>query len=403
MIPRTAIPISSEELRSLFSEASINDSLSFEQNLKSYLGAKAVIALDSGRSAFALALRLLKVKMGEQILLPAFVCPVLYDVAVSAGLKPLPVDVSREDYNIDVYRIAKMKDPSVIVPVHLFGKSYNLSEVASFAEKNGLAVVEDAAQALGLELSGKRVGSFGDVSILSFGLGKTITGGSGGALVINRDDLVQLAYDAVDGIFKPLLHNRVRIAANISAMKLFETPYFYSMIRTYLNKILDKTDFEIVDHINASWNTPDATRYVPRRIDPLAAKIANYQLEKLRSFNNKRINNAEVLSNILVGQSVAFVPSKDYFRNNVFCRFPIKLRKNHVKKRDALVRKLLKNGVDSEKPYSTLRKLPYILESAPNSRELVDSLITIPNHPCLSENEVASIGEIAAGVLRSEH
>jgi dTDP-4-amino-4,6-dideoxygalactose transaminase len=401
MIRHTAIPISSEELGFLFSEATVNDSLSFERNLKNYLGVKAVIALDSGRSAIALALRLLKVRMGEQILLPGFVCPILYDVVVSAGLKPVPVDVSLEDYNIDVADIAKADDPHVIVPVHLFGKSYNLSEVSSFAEKNGLVVVEDAAQAFGLQLGGKKAGSLGDVAILSFGFGKIITGGSGGALVINRDDLIQEASDAVYETIAPPSLSRRRIAVNITMMKLFETPRIYSMMRNHASNNREKAALEIVEHTLLSWNAPDATRYVPRRIDPLTAKIANHQLERVDSFNRKRIHNAEILSDILADQSVASIPSKEYFKDNVFCRFPVRLHRNHVRKREMIVKELLRRGIESEKPYCVLKELPCILESMPNSSELADALFTVPNHPCLSDREVVSIGETVLSLLRS--
>jgi len=400
-IPRTAIPIDSDELKSIFIKASFEDSMSLERNLKAYLGAKAVIALDSGRSALALALRLLKLRIGDRVLLPAFVCPVLYDVVASAGFKPFPVDVSYENYNIDVSSIKETNNSKAIIPVHLFGKSYNLTEIKKFADYNGLAVIEDAAQALGLESDHKKIGSFGDLAILSFGLGKIITGGGGGALVINRDDLVQPAFDAINEI-STVSSSRIKIAANIAAMRFFEKPGFYSIIRSYVNGNLDKTDLKMAEHVDIAWKSPDAARYVPHKIAPLAAKIADYQLTKLHDFNERRIHNAKVLSEILAYKSEDQVFSQSYFKNNVFCRFPIKLGRNNAKKRDIIIRKLLKYGVDSEKPYFVLRKLPQIIESMPNSSALVDTLITVPNHPCISENEIVSIGETTLSVLKSE-
>jgi dTDP-4-amino-4,6-dideoxygalactose transaminase len=332
------------------------------------------------------------------------VCPVVYDVVVSMGLRPALVDVSPETYNIDITNIEKtrLEDSRFIVPVHLFGKSCDVDETIEFAESHGLYVVEDAAQALGVEHRGRKIGSFGDVSILSFGLGKIITGGSGGALVINRDDLVEDAKNMMEELVIPKFQNRIKIARNIMAMKFLANPYLYSIIRNYVDSGLEETDRKMVKHIKTSLIKPNSNEYRPHRIHPLSAKIANYQLERIQEFNRRRVYNAKILSDILVNQSVAHTPSKEYFKNNVFCRFPIKLSKDVSYKRDLIVQKLLKLGIDAEKPYFVLKELLSAFKHVPNSMELVNTLINIPNHPCLSDNEVVSVGEATLSVLKSD-
>jgi dTDP-4-amino-4,6-dideoxygalactose transaminase len=403
IIPRTAIPIDYNILKILFQRANLNDISSFEYNLEKYMGAKAVFALASGRSALALALRLFKLRPGKKILFPAFVCPVVYDVVVSMGFKPVPVDVSLETYNIDIAHIKKIQveDSCLIIPVHLFGKACNIDEIIEFAERHGLYVIEDVAQALGVEFKGKKLGSFGDMAIQSFGLGKNITGGGGGALIINHDDFIGDAKNIIDSLFNPKFQDRVTVTENVVGMKFITNPYRYLTIRKYVDSNLNRLDVEMIRHIKASLIKPDSDKYRPIKIHPLSAKIANYQLEKMEEFNRRRIQNARIISDILQKQSIVSVPSEEYFKNNVFCRYPLKILEDYSFGRDSIVQKLLNIGVDSEKPYFVLKELLSEFENVFNSKRLVDSLITIPNHPSLSDNEATLVGEVTLSVLKS--
>jgi len=158
----------------------------------------------------------------------------------------------------------------------------------------------------------------------------------------------------------------------------------------------------MIEHIKMSLIKSCKNDYELRRIHPLSAKIANCQLERVSEFNQRRIYNARILSDMLANQSVAYVPSEAYFENNVFCRFPIKVSKDYLHKRDSVIQKLLRLGIDAEKPYFVLKELLSSFEYLPNSVELVNSLITIPNHPCLSKDDVVSIGETTLSILKSE-
>ena len=401
---RTAIPLDKNELKMLFHGACEDDIKTMERNLRRYLGVKAVLALDSGRSSLFLALQLLKLKKGDKILLPAFVCPVVYDVVLSAKLTPLPVDVSPKDYNIDAACIKKeyLKSAKAIIVVHLFGKSCNLDEIVELAEEYGLYIIEDAAQALGATYKGKKVGCYGDLSILSFGLGKNITGGCGGALVINRGHLLDEFEEMMSDIPYCSVQDRMIVAKNIIIMKMLANPRLYSVLREYVNYYLEKTDRHIIDHIKETLTktSKNGSSYEPRRIHPLSAKIVDHQLRKIDYLNQKRIDHAKTLLQILSCQSKIYVPQEDYFRNNVFCRFPVKLCKGLSNKRDYIIKKLVRLGVDAEKPYHIMNELAQIIKHAVNAIKLTKTLITIPNHPCLTNNEVASIGEKVLSVLR---
>jgi len=405
IIARTTIPISSEELKSLFNRVTLKDVTTFEHNLGTYLGVKTVSALDSGRSALALALRLFKLKPGEKVLLPAFVCPILYDVILSMGLKPIPVDVSFKTYNIDISQIkkAQIKDVRLMIIVHLFGKSCNMDEIIEFTNNNGLYLIEDAAQALGAEYKGKKIGTFGDVSILSFGLGKVITGGSGGAIIINNSEFLDDLKLIKEKILFSKLSTRLNVTGNIIIMNMLSNFYIYSILREPINSFFDEIDYKIIKSIQKKLIDPKSVKnkYIPYIIHSLSAKITNFQLEKLDKFNKKRIYYARQFSEMLREQNVVQFQSEEYFKNNIFSRFPLKTVDNSFTRRDLILNKLLQLGIDAEKPYFALKRILPTFEETHNSINLTDTMFTLPNSPCLSPNDVDFIGKAALGILKS--
>jgi len=174
----------------------------FELKLTDYLnGELFVTALNSGTSAIHLALILLGVQAGDEVIcqtmtFSASVNPVLYQGAV-----PIFVDSEAETWNIcPGYleaaikdRIKKGKKPKAIIAVHLYGTPYKINDIHSIAERYGIPIVEDSAEALGSSYKGKKCGTFGDFGILSFNGNKIITTSGGGALISNSNEMKQRA------------------------------------------------------------------------------------------------------------------------------------------------------------------------------------------------------------------
>lgn len=169
----------------------------FEDKLQDYFGnRKFVTASNSGTSAIHLALILLGVKIGDEVIcqsmtFAASVNPVLYQNAY-----PIFVDSEIDTWNICPEnleiaikdRIKKGKKPKAIIAVHLYGMPYKIDEVHSIADKYGIPIIEDSAEALGSTYKGKKCGSFGVFSVLSFNGNKIITTSSGGALISNSKE-----------------------------------------------------------------------------------------------------------------------------------------------------------------------------------------------------------------------
>lgn len=167
----------------------------FEAELEQVIGAPAC-ALASGTAAMHLGLRLLGVGPGDEVLCPTFtfvasVNPVLYQ-----GATPVFADSDRASWNLDpnlVEDALKTRSIKAIVVVHLYGQSADLDAILPLAEKYGVPVLEDAAEALGTLHRGRQVGALGDVGALSFNGNKIITTTGGGALVSQRREHVDKA------------------------------------------------------------------------------------------------------------------------------------------------------------------------------------------------------------------
>ena len=183
----------------------------FENDLELYLNKNSyVAALSSGTAAIHLALVLLNVKTGDEVICQtktfvASVNPVLY-----IGATPILVDSETKTWNMCpetlekaiIDRIDKGKKPKAIIAINIYGMPYNVDAIHNIAYKYDIAVIEDSAEALGSKYNNEYCGTFGDLSILSFNGNKIITTSGGGALVARdnktKEKAVFLATQAKD-------------------------------------------------------------------------------------------------------------------------------------------------------------------------------------------------------------
>ena len=164
----------------------------FEQAFASYLGVNNCVGVGNGLDALVLALRALKIGPGDEVIVPSntYIASVL---AISyAGATPVLVEPDIDTFNIDPYLIesAITGKTKAIMPVHLYGQACDMDPVMKIADKYGLFVIEDCAQAHGATYKGKKVGTFGIVAGFSFYPGKNLGAlGDSGAVVTDNDEL----------------------------------------------------------------------------------------------------------------------------------------------------------------------------------------------------------------------
>jgi dTDP-4-amino-4,6-dideoxygalactose transaminase len=163
----------------------------FEKDLSAYSGVPYCAALSSGTAAIHLALMILGVKAGDEVICSSFTFAGSCNPIVYVNATPVFVDSDYSSWNMDpnylraaiLDRIKKGKKPKAIIVVHLYGMSARIKEIMQIANEFEIPVVEDAAEALGSSFDNKKLGSFGDIGIFSFNGNKIITTSGGGAMV----------------------------------------------------------------------------------------------------------------------------------------------------------------------------------------------------------------------------
>ena len=174
----------------------------FEASIADYYGNDLnVAALSSGTAALHLALKLVGVGKGDDVLCQSFTFSASANPIVYLGANPIFIDSEPITWNISpelmeaaiLEGIAKGKKPKAIVAVHLYGMPYLVSEISEIADKYGIPVVEDSAEALGSSVDGMPCGAFGEIGILSFNGNKIITTSGGGALLTRKQEIKEKA------------------------------------------------------------------------------------------------------------------------------------------------------------------------------------------------------------------
>lgn len=161
----------------------------FEAQLSAYFGGRPVRALVSGTGALELALELAGVRAGDEVITTPLSWVATANVVVRAGARPVFVDIDPGTRLIDLDLVEAAVTPrtKAIIPVDLAGLPVDRDRLYAIARRHGLRVIEDAAQSMGANWKGKRIGSFGDLVCISFHANKNMTTAEGGCLVLNDE------------------------------------------------------------------------------------------------------------------------------------------------------------------------------------------------------------------------
>jgi perosamine synthetase len=167
----------------------------FERELQTFLGVPHVVAVGSGTAALHIALDILDLKPGDEVLVPTLTFVATPQAVVMAGATPVFCDVDARTFNLDVHDAAARITPrtKAIIPVHYGGTACDMDAVHRLAAQAHLTVIEDAAHAFGSTYQGRKIGTLSDLTCFSFDPVKNITCGEGGAVVTNNRDLAERA------------------------------------------------------------------------------------------------------------------------------------------------------------------------------------------------------------------
>ena len=333
----------------------------FEENLKSYLNVKHVIACANGTDALQIAMMALNLKPGDEIIVPVFTYIATAEVIGLLGLKPIMVDVEPDTFCIDVTKVEKVisSNTKAIVPVHLFGQCANMDQIMDLAKKYRLFVIEDTAQAIGSKFTfqdGTEVsaGCMGDIGTTSFFPSKNLgCYGDGGALFTNDDALAET----------------LRMICN------------HGQKVQYVHDIIG----------------------VNSRLDTMQAAILNVKLGQLRNYENSRNQAANWYDELLSCLDWLETPKRSKRSTHVFHQYTIKIKAGR-EKRDALRAELGKRGIPTMIYYpiplhqqKAFDIVNYPLGSFPVSEELCDVVLSLPIH---TEMNYEMVHEITQNLIQ---
>ncbi len=167
----------------------------FEQAISTYVGSRFAAAVNSGTSALHLALKTLDLQPEAEVILPSFTFVAPLNVLLQEKLQPVFVDIDARSLNVtpEAVEAAISSRTKAIIAIHTFGRPVAIDQLRSIADRHGIYLIEDACEALGAEINGRKAGSFGDIGILAFYPNKQITTGEGGMFLTSNEKLARQA------------------------------------------------------------------------------------------------------------------------------------------------------------------------------------------------------------------
>lgn len=166
----------------------------FETEFAKYIGSKYAVAVNSGTSALHMCVKALGIGPGDEVITTPFSFVASSNPIIMEGARPVFVDIEEDTYNIDPEKIENVitSRTKALLIVHLFGRPCNMDKIMKIAKKHNLPVIEDACEAIGAKFKGKKVGTFGTLSVFAFYPNKQMTTGEGGMILTEDKNLYYL-------------------------------------------------------------------------------------------------------------------------------------------------------------------------------------------------------------------
>ena len=321
----------------------------FKTNLERYTGAKHVIPCANGTDALQIALMALDLQPGDEVIAPAFTYVAAAEVIGLLRLVPVMVDVDYDSFNITLNNVEKAlsEKTKAIIPVHLFGQSCPMEEIMNFAQKHSLYVVEDNAQAIGAQYtfsdgSTKQTGTMGHIGCTSFFPTKNLgCFGDGGAMMTEDNALAE----------------RLRMMT------------VHGQSKKYYHEVLGCNS----------------------RLDTVQATILNVKIQHLNEYTQARQRAAKIYTEGLTNIDGIVLPKEMPYSTHVYHQYTLKVKYG---RRDALKAYLSELGVPSMVYYplpineqNAFKNISRASESLTVSKELADSVLSLPMHTELTEDE----------------
>jgi dTDP-4-amino-4,6-dideoxygalactose transaminase len=326
-----------------------------EAEIANYVGCRFAVACASGTDALILALLAIDIRPGDEVITTPFTFVATASAIVRAGAHPVFIDIDLKTYNLDPTKLAAAisSRTRAIIPVHLFGHTAEMQPIMDLAREHGIAVIEDAAQAIGASYHGRNLGTIGSMGCFSFFPSKNLGGAGDGGIVTTND------------------------ASYADRLRL---------LRVHGSR--HKYEYDVLG--------------MNSRLDALQAAILRVKLNYLSNWTEERRRNAARYRRLFSQfhmESHVVLPEEPLGTHHVYNQFTIR-----SKARDALRAHLHEKGVPTEIYYPhplhlqpAFRYLHYREGSLPNAESTAREVLSLPVYPELTEEQQRRIVHAIAG------
>jgi len=323
----------------------------FEKKFSKFVDCKYGVTTTSGTTALHLACSTLGISKDDQVIVSSstnMACAFAIDYC---GAIPIPIDIEKETWQINVKEVEKKinNKTKAIMVVHLFGHPVDMDPILIIAKKYNLKIIEDCAEAHGVEYKGRKVGSIGDIGTFSFFSNKTITCGEGGMIVTNSDELAEKARS-----LKNLAYGKIN--------KFIHEDVGFNYRMSNINAALGLGQFENIDNV-------------------FREKIRIYKRYKKKLENIRGIN----------------VPIiRDWVTKYIMWVFNIYLDENFPISRDELVLRLKEKNIETRDAFVPINKQPVLVQkyklfnenSCPNANYIMDHGLYLPSGNNILDSDI---------------
>ena len=326
----------------------------FESEFASFCGAKYALSVSNATVGLHLSLVALGIGKDDEVIIPDLTFVATGNVVKYVNAKPVIVDIDPDTLCIDANDINKAitKNTRAIIPVHLYGHPADMNKINEIAKENNLLVIEDAAEAHGAEIDGRRVGSFGDVGVFSFYGNKIITSGEGGMITTNNKNL----------------YERLK----------FLRDHAMSSEKRY-------------------WHTEVGFNY---RMTNLQAALGLAQLRRIEDLIQKRIEIFEWYKEGLFGAENISLNRTQAGIKNVYWMICLEILDYTEKQRDDFLVKLKEKGIDGRPYFYPLSDMPIFDDTNTyNAHNVYKTGLNLPSFFDITKEQVLSICKTIKEIL----
>jgi dTDP-4-amino-4,6-dideoxygalactose transaminase len=304
-------------------------------------GAKYGIGCASGTDALELALRAANVGPGDDVIVPAHTFIATPLAATACGARPVLVDIDESNFFLDVSKIKLTSKIKAVLPVHLYGRMMDLSPLLELGHKHAITIIEDACQAHGAELNGKKAGTVGAMGCFSFYPGKNLGGYGDGGIVLTSNEELKTKLESLRNYGSPKKYHHPLLGMN-------------------------------------------------SRLDTIQAAILLAKLPGLARGNEKRYRVARKYHEALSNVGDLILPELPPMNTHVFHLYVIR-----TQKRDALLEHLNKNGIGAGIHYPTpihlhgaYANLGHKKGDFPVAERICNEILSLPIYPEITDEQI---------------